>query len=300
MNSHQKELFDTPPQSKPLKRPLIISASRRTDLPGFYPELCATLIKKKSKNLRTRYLYGVMFWSKHIPAFLKNPQLRALVEELDNPMLQLTITGHGGTSIEPGIQSAKQTIAQLPALISLFKNKPARILWRFDPILNIETPLKRFEYLATQLASLGINECTFSFPTYFSLKGNLRMQFEKARIPAWSGDEKKIFLESLLSVASRTGIQLKSCAQPENRAFSPDILPAACIDSTRFEALHPKQLPLCLPKDSSQRKACNCIQSEDIGDYANHLCLGGCVYCYSKAGGPMDWSRDEPMENMYK
>ena len=267
------------------KKPLLLSASRRTDLPGFYPQECADIIRQKVRRLRTRYLYGVMFWSKQPLPFLSHTALRTLVCELQNPILQLTVTGLGGTLLEPGIPTADQIFNIMPALIDLFKGDPERIRWRFDPILYQKNGIQTFASLAERMSNLGINECTISFPTYFSLKGALETQFESAAIPKWNSDVQQQFLQELVNVANALKITLRACAQPIISEMQPGIQPATCIDANLFQCLHPQKRPLILPKDYSQRKHCNCVQSEDIGSYTKHLCYGGCAYCYSKAGG---------------
>lgn len=288
----QTQLFQmNPPRgaiSTSNKSPLLLSASRRTDLPGFYPELCAELIRNKTRRLRTKFLYGVMFWTKRPHSFLHSAPLHRMVTSLENPVIQLTITGLGGTTLEPGIPRVEDTLAILPTLIELFKNDPRRIRWRFDPILKNQNSVSTFTSIAKTVAPLGIRECSISFPTYFSLKGDLTPQFEAARIPKWTPTEMTTALNALVGAAQQYNISLRSCAQPELTQLHPEVLPATCIDAALFEQLHPQQLPLHLSKDPSQRKQCNCIKSEDIGDYKKHLCRGGCVYCYSKAGGKLD------------
>ena len=269
------------------KKPLIISASRRTDLPGFFPEVCADTIRNKVRRLRTRFLYGVMFWTKHPLPFLSCEKLHSLVNELANPMVQLTVTGLGGTPLEPGIPPYDNVLNALPSLISLFKHNPERIRWRFDPILCQQNGLQHFSKIADRMIDVGIFECTISFPTYFSLKGNLQSQFDRAGILKWTVDSQRAFVNQLAEAAKNRGIVLKSCAQPQLCQMHPEIRPASCVDGALFERLHPDGIPLSLPKDPSQRKHCNCVLSEDIGNYAAHRCHGGCVYCYSKAGGPL-------------
>jgi hypothetical protein len=46
-------------------RPLIISASRRTDLPGFHAAECDRRIRDRLRRLRSRQLYGVVSWTRH-------------------------------------------------------------------------------------------------------------------------------------------------------------------------------------------------------------------------------------------
>lgn len=268
--------------------PLIISASRRTDLPGFHPRTCAELIRSKISRLRTRTLYGVVFWTKHLKPFLKDAPLHHLVaDELDNPIVNLTVTGLGNTRIEPNTPSVDDALSQLPRLIQSFKGEPWRIRWRFDPIIKNFSSLNMFDRLAKGFSDLGIHSCTLSFPSYKSLKGDLTAQFRNAGIPRWQLDEKKRFLLEMAHIATKYNITLFSCAQPENTTLCKQVQPAQCIDRKLLEQGHPQHLPLGLPKDYSQRKHCNCVKSEDIGDYDAHPCHGGCVYCYSKAGGPL-------------
>ena len=272
-----------------VSNPLIISASRRTDLPGFHPAACKERILSKMQRLRTRHLYGVVFWTRHVEPFLQGGPLHDLVRNhLDNPVVNLTITGHGGSVLEPGTPSTADTLKHLPALVHAFHDEPWRIRWRFDPLLRHFTTVAQFERIATVMSRLDIPTCTFSFPAYFSLKGDLTGAFEAAGIPRWEADEKRAFLVDLVAVATRLGIRLLSCAQPENTTLHPYIEPAQCIPRAVLEQGDPRGRPLTLEKDRSQRSKCRCITSEDIGDYETDRCLGGCVYCYSKAGGPLD------------
>ena len=267
-------------------KPLVISASRRTDLPGYHASECACLIRKKVKNLRIRYLYGVVFWSRYLKPFLKGGPLFNLVNrEIENPFIHLTVTGQGATSLEPNAPSTQAVKDDIKDLVKTFKMEPWRIRWRFDPLLKGYTTIDDFVKIGTWMSDLGITTCTFSFPSYFSLKGDLTSQFEAHAIPKWTSAEKEVFLEELIEKADEMSIELFSCCQPENTRHG-YVKESACIDKGLLERGHPERLPLLLDKDPSQRRRCNCIKSDDIGDYQRHLCKGGCVYCYSKAGGP--------------
>lgn len=269
-------------------RPLILSASRRCDLPGFYADACRDRIRRKIARLRTRYLYGVVFWTRHARPFLKGGALHELVlHELDNPVINLTVTGLGGSFLEPGVPSTREMLDTLPELVAAFHNEPYRIRWRFDPLLKGFSSIKTFLKIAEKAASLKIPTCTFSFPSYFSLKGDLTPQFNRAGIPRWERLEKIEFLKEMTNIATSLNIRLLSCAQPENLDINPHIEEAQCIPRDVLEQGRSDRRPLALKKDVSQRSKCRCIQSEDIGDYETDRCLGGCVYCYSKAGGPL-------------
>jgi Domain of unknown function (DUF1848) len=267
-------------------RPLIISASRRTDLPGFYPESCAARIRQKVSRLRTRFLYGVVFWTRYTRPFLKGGPLRDLTRVgLANPIVNLTLTGLGSTALEPGVPTTDDVLANLPELVDTFHGEPWRIRWRFDPILKGWSTVEDFRRIAEVMSGLQVPDCTFSFPTYRSLKGDLTPQFERAKIPRWNNIEKIEFLSEMANVADSLGITLLSCSQPENIQLEPSIKEAQCIPRNVLERGHPDGLLLELEKDFSQRKACQCIQSDDIGSYDTDRCKSGCVYCYSRAGG---------------
>jgi hypothetical protein len=268
-------------------RPLILSASRRTDLPGYYASSAAERIRKRIEGLRTRRLAGVVFWTKHFREFLPGGRLNELVQkELANPMVNFTVTGLGKTAIEPGAPSTDEVLEDLPRLVDAFHGEPWRIRWRFDPILKRFTSLNMFERIAKEMSKNGVMTCTFSFPAYFSLRGDLTAQFERAGIPKWLESEKIEFLKEMVRIAGDLGVELLSCAQPGNAKFFDAIKEAQCIPADLLERGDPSGERLNLSKDRSQRSHCNCIESEDIGDYDKDRCFGGCAYCYSKAGGP--------------
>jgi hypothetical protein len=267
-------------------KPLVLSASRRTDLPGWHADALVERIHGKLARLRTRQLHGVVFWSRHLRPFIEHRALLHLVEkELDNPVLNLTITGLGGSDLEPRAPRTAEALELLPDLLEVFHNEPFRLRWRFDPILYKRSTLEQFEAIATVMAGLGIETCTFSFPSYRSLKGDLAPQFNAAGIEPWPREEKPAFLKGMWSIAQGLGLRLLSCCQPENEALCNGIAPASCIPAEVLERGHPHKLTLPRDRDWSQRKNCQCAVSEDLGDYERDRCLSGCAYCYSRAGG---------------
>jgi hypothetical protein len=269
-------------------RPLVLSASRRTDLPGFHAAECARRIRVRIARLRTRWLHGVVFWSRHPPAFLPSGALHDLVHrEIANPHLNLTLTGLGRSPLEPGSPAVDEVLPLLPALVDAFRGEAFRVRWRFDPLLPGLSSLDVFERIARVMGSLGVETCTFSFPAYRSLAGDLTPRFTAAGIPRWREEDKGPFVSSLADIAAAHDLRLLSCNQPENLALDPRVGPAACVPRADLERGHPSRAPLdALGRDRSQRSHCNCVESEDIGRYETDRCLGGCAYCYSKAGGP--------------
>jgi hypothetical protein len=275
------------------RRPLVISASRRTDLPGFHTEECARRIRQRESRLRTRFLHGVVFWSRHVRPFFDGGPLERLLDDIDNPFLNLTATGLGSSEIEPGVPPIEAVLYGLPALARALRGEGWRIRWRFDPLLpDGLSDLEEFERIADAMAAVGVESCTFSFPAYRSLAGDLTASFEEAGISRWREEAKAPFLARIAEIARPRGIRLLSCCQPRNLELHPEIEAAACISRELLERGHPDHLPLDLPRDPSQRTHCNCVTSEDIGRYDTDRCSGGCAYCYSKAGGPHPAAED--------
>jgi hypothetical protein len=260
----------------------IISASRRTDLPGYHAEECARRLRRLRKPV-----HSVFFWTRYPHALAGPGPLGELVRHaIENPFVHLTVTGLGGSRLEPNVPSTAAVLGQLDALIAALRGEPRRILWRFDPLLRGITELGTFAELAAELGGRGVRSCIVSFPAYMSLKGPLDRQYERYGISRWSRVEKREFALRLVEVATRFGLTLMACNQPRVvQDTGGAVRPAACVSAELAAALHPREIPLDLPKDPSQRRNCNCSLSHDIGRYTDR-CGSGCVYCYSAAGGP--------------
>jgi hypothetical protein len=205
------------------------------------------------------------------------------------------VTGLGGTRLEPHVPSTTEVLRQLDPLIAAFRGEPERVLWRFDPLLKGITTLEGFAALAAEFSCRGVTTCIFSFPSYLSLKGPLDEQYQRHGLSRWERSEKREFALRLAETAGRFGLKLQACAQPtlieDTRGA---IQPACCISADLAQRLHPRRIPLELPKDPAQRKHCHCVKSDDIGHYTDR-CGSGCVYCYSSAGGESNQSRIDPV-----
>jgi len=80
----------------------------------------------------------------------------------------------------------------------------------------------------------------------------------------------------MASAARENGMALSSCAQ-ERGLTAYGISPGKCIDDGLIRKVF--GLEVSHTKDPSQRKACGCVKSKDIGVY--DTCLYGCAYCYA-------------------
>lgn len=271
--------------------PVVVSASRRTELVGLKPGWLVNALQGFTPRFK-RDFHSVVLWTKDFRNIYENPALR---EELSkyNLMVHGTITGLGGSRIEPTVPETEKLINALPDLLD-FLGDTKRFRWRFDPIVTLEkedgshwSSVEYFESLAEEMAKLGIDNCYFSFCQIYPRKfrnRNLNEAEIKMVVPPLS--QQREVVERMKQIAIPLGITLYSCTQPQLEGIE-GITPASCIDSDLLVDLHPQHLPLEPVQDLTMtrlRPGCYCTQSRDIGAYLP--CGHGCVYCYAKAAVP--------------
>ncbi len=260
----------------------IISASRRTDLPGYHADECAARLLRLRKPV-----HSVFFWTRYPAALTRPGPLAELLRlGIENPFVHLTVTGLGGTRLEPRVPPTAEVLASLDPLLAALRGQPERLLWRYDPVLKGVMSLEQFEELAGAFGGRGVRACFFSFPASLSLKGALEEQYRVSGLQPWSRAERREHALRLAEVAARHGLTMYACNQPRVvEDCGGAVQPAACISAELAARLHPRGLPLELPRDPAQRRHCNCALSHDLGRYDDR-CRSGCAYCYSSAGGP--------------
>lgn len=264
---------------------MIISASRRTDIPAFYSDWFFHRLKEgyvlvrnpmnprqvSRISLSPEVVDGIVFWTKN-PV----PMLKRLGElEKYNYYFQFTLTAYG-PEVEKNIPSKNKII--IPAFQYLSERiGKERVIWRYDPIFfnetyTIEYHCRYFEALASKLSPYT-EKCTVSFvDLYRNTKRNGRL----LNIQPAAAGQQIFLLEKFVETAKKYGISIDTCA--ETNDFSRlGIGPAHCIDRERLERIGKYRLQA--GKDKNQRSECGCIQSIDIGAY--NTCKNGCLYCYA-------------------
>ena len=102
---------------------------------------------------------------------------------------------------------------------------------------------------------------------------------------AMTREEYQAFVRELAAAfaasARRQGLDIRACAEPWD--LTPyGIRPTACIDGALIARLTGREVTA--RPDRSQRPACGCLESVDIGAY--DTCPNGCLYCYADHGRP--------------
>lgn len=264
---------------------MIISASRRTDIPFFFSDWFYNRIRERyvcvrnpmnrnqvSKvSLDPEVVDCIVLWSKN-PA----PMVERLGELEDyRYYFQFTLTGYG-RDVEPNLPDKRgkliPTFRQLAHIVG-----PERVVWRYDPIAFSDkyTPeyhIRAFTTIAHELA--GCTErCVISFVDVYR-KNKARLQSTGLVEPP--GRDLADFASRLVDVAGECGMTVGSCAERMDLS-AVGVEHNACISRELVERL--VGAPIKVGKDKSQREECGCVQSIDIGSY--NTCGAGCVYCYA-------------------
>jgi len=270
---------------------MIISASRRTDIPAFYTEWFMNRIRAgfctvpnpfnpnqiSNISLAPEYVDLFVFWTRNpkpIIPHLKELNARGfsyyfLYTLIDNPQIL--------DPKSPSPEISLDTFRKLSDLIG-----PEKIIWRYDPIVlsnvtNIEFHKQRFEFIADKLRGHTFR-CIISFvDIYKKIEGRIKRLNNNGFILKELNDANSSDLLSFLAdTAGKNGIEIESCASEID--LSGFGIPAGkCIDDIYIAEIFGKRLNL--KKDPSQRKNCGCVLSKDIGMYDS--CLYECQYCYA-------------------
>lgn len=264
---------------------MILSVSRRTDIPNYYADWFFNRMKegfvyvRNPMNLRQvseirlspEDIDCIVFWTKN-PA----PMIPRLGELKNYPYyFQFTLTGYG-TDMESNVPDKKEIV--IPAFQRLSEEiGPERVIWRYDPILfngkyTPEYHLQAFEQTAVALRGYTC-KCVISFVDRYA-KNNKAMDV----MGAYELKETALtdFAGRLSEIARANGMEMGSCAE-EMDLGSCGIRHNCCIDKELIESLTGCRMNV--GKDRYQREACGCVESIDIGLY--NTCKNGCAYCYA-------------------
>ncbi len=258
---------------------MIISASRRTDIPAFYTDWLVNrlragycLVKNpfnpaqiKCVSLMPEDVDGIVFWTKNAAPFL--PKIAELNDY--SYYFQYTITPYHA-DIESGLANKRTTVIPAFQMLAEIIGRN-RVIWRYDPIIT--TPRYNYDYhirAFTKLCALlkeSTEKCVISFViAYKAVAKNLsdigHTEFE-AR-------DKIRLAQALLLIAKDYGITLCACCELP-RLYELGVQPVSCVDASLFG--------IAAPRDKNQREGCNCAISVDIGAY--NSCMNGCLYCYA-------------------
>lgn len=294
------------------RAPLVVSASRRTDIPAFYADwffarlaagFCATVnpcngVRSWVSFERTRF---VVFWSKNPRPLL--PYLPFLRKLGMGCCVHYTLNDYTGCGLEhvPVLDVRLETFRLLAEELGR-----EAVIWRFDPLLLADD--LSVEELLARVARLGervhkwTRHLVFSFADiapYRKVRHNLARLGVRYR--EWSPDLMQEFARGLARLNCERGwnLELATCCEEADlaacgighgRCIDPALIARLTEDEGLLRAMGLTGRPLpgtvldasSLPgKDRGQRALCGCMEAVDIGEY--NTCPHLCAYCYANA-----------------
>ena len=286
---------------------IVLSASRRTDIPAFYMSWFMSQIRKGFFEVVNPFnqrvstvpatpedVHTIVFWSKNFGPFIGGNFGQALLEQGYNLFFNFTINSESRL-LEPNVPPLRERLDQLRYLSDHFGARSIR--WRFDPICFYRTGpgdvlnnLHDLSTIADAAGAAGIERCITSFMDHYSkirrrLVSRPGMVFIDPPLAA-----KVDILNDLERRLSGQSIQLSTCCEKEAlSALPPDssITASSCIPNDLLLELFGGKISL--RKDGGQRvkAGCGCKVSADIGSYRQHPCFHNCLFCYANpTSGP--------------
>lgn len=264
---------------------MILSVSRRTDIPTYFSEWFFNRIKDQYVMIRNpmnihqvskiilspEVIDGIVFWTKN-----PKPMLNKLNNLKDYVYyFQFTLNAYGN-DVEPNIPSKNKVIIPVFQELSDIIG-PERIIWRYDPIFitnkyTIDYHIKYFELIAKRISPYT-KRCTISFLDFYK---KIENNIETYSIHNISLEEQEYIGQKLSEIARSYNLQIDTCAEAIDLSKY-GIQHGHCIDDGLFEKL--LGFKLNVRKDKNQREECGCVESIDVGAY--NTCKNGCIYCYA-------------------
>lgn len=283
---------------------MILSASRRTDIPRFHLDWLVNRLKAGYALVRNpmnrervsrvpldrENIDCIAFWTKN-PA----PMLLRLDDLEPYPFyVQFTLNAYG-----PDVESALPPKAELVRTFQALSEKIGahRMVWRYSPVLLSDTytvshHLHYFEVFAKRLEGFT-SQCRISFLDMYPKIERIMHAKNMRCVPK---DEETALAKSLCAIGAAHGIEVGGCGSMDVTAAG--MVHTGCIDERFVE----RAIGTDVVRSNAARgrNGCYCMPSVDIGSY--DTCANGCAYCYANGGGesnaPRALARYDPSSEM--
>jgi DNA repair photolyase len=223
------------------QEPIVISASRSTDIPAFYADWFFYRLKvgysvwtNPFNGMRMYISYSktrfIVFWSKNPRPLL--PHLEELKQRGINCYIQYSLNDYEAEHIEKGVRPLAERIETFKLLVE--KLGFGSVIWRFDPLMltdeiDISKLLKKIEHIGDQLKGYT-EKLVFSFADiaiYRKVKANL----ESNHVPyvEWTDDLMSEFANKLVNLNKAKGWNYKLATCGEKGRYN-GVEPNHCVD----------------------------------------------------------------------
>ena len=294
--------------------PIIISASRSTDIPTFYPDWFVSRWEagyiKWTNPFNGQPLYVsfkntrlVVFWTKNPRPMFK--YLDWCDKNIPNYYFQFSLNDYDKEKYEAKVPSVESRIKTFKELSKRIGKK--RVVWRYDPLIltkdiDVNELLRRVKNIGDQIHEFT-EKLVFSFVDiniYKKVENNLK----KEDVPyiEWNETSMDEFAQGISQINKNWGLQLGTCSEKidldkygivHNKCIDDDLMIDLFSHDSQlmdFLGVEIKQADLFSDgeiiktrnlKDKGQREDCGCIMAKDIGAY--NTCPHECNYCYANA-----------------
>ena len=205
--------------------PVIVSASRSTDIPAFYADWFFRRLEVgystwtnpfngaqsfvSYKN--TRF---IVFWSKNPEPLLQH--IDYMKERRIGCYIQFTLNDYEAEGLERGVPPLAHRIDTFRRLVD--KLGKGRVVWRFDPLIltdriSPDSLLRKIENIGNQLNGYT-EKLVFSFADialYKKVKANLERN--RVRYTEWTEEQMDRFAAQLSELNKQWGYQLATCGE---------------------------------------------------------------------------------------
>lgn len=293
--------------------PIIISASRSTDIPTFYADWFVERWKRgyvkwinpfnnKPSYVSFQNTRCVVFWTKNPKPMMKH--IDFLQENVKNFYFQFTLNDYDTEGFEgklPKLETRIRTFKELSRRIG-----KDHVVWRFDPLIltdsiDVEELLRRVKNIGDQLKDYT-TKLVFSFADIANYRKVARNLIKEViNYKEFENSSMHDFAAGLSKLNNKWGFEIGTCAEKiplelygikHNKCIDDDLMIKLFSHDTKlmkflgvsmdepslFEVLPTSKKKKNL-RDKGQRSLCGCILSKDIGQY--NTCPHECVYCYA-------------------
>lgn len=246
--------------------PVIVSASRSTDIPAFYCDWFFHRLDKAGYSAWTNPFNGmrsyvsyrdtrfIVFWSKnpvHLLDYLHILEARGI-----DCYIQYSLNDYEAEGIEKGVPSLQKRIDTFKMLVDRLKKE--RVIWRFDPLvltdnISIDSLLTKIQRIGNQLKGYT-DKLVFSFADILSYR-KVQLNLDKANIhyQDWTETQMHDFAKELSKLNKSWEFELSTCGEKidlsmygvkKNHCIDDDLIIRLAYNDTKLmEYLGVKILP---------------------------------------------------------
>jgi len=280
---------------------IVLSASRRTDIPAFYMDWFMERIDKgffetvnpfnQKKTIipaSPDHVHSIVFWSKNFGPFIKGGYGQRLRDKGYHLFFNFTVNSDS-PALEPNLPGLTIRMEQAAALCEIFS--PAAVSWRFDPICFYTRPdgtatdnLHDFPKLARFMASIGVLRCITSFMDHYPKIRRRPKPYPEFAFIDPDIERKMDVLNKMATILAPFPVKLHTCCEREVLAALPPnsgVTPSACIPGQILADLFGGDVSFKQDTGQRTKQGCGCTISTDIGIYNEHPCYHNCLFCYA-------------------